>query len=77
MNNKSSPTRKVEVHTTDNGTPFSYSMTSHKNIKVKAEVQPPLQLPGLIIFVHGVNSEGEWYKEAEVSLCNGLNNRLG
>lgn len=77
MNNKSSPTRKVEVHTTDNGTPFSYSMTSHENIKVKAEVQPPLQLPGLIIFVHGVNSEGEWYKEAEVSLCNGLNNRLG
>ena len=72
-----SPTRKVMVHTTDNGTPFSHSMTSHKNINVNAEVQPPLQLPGLIIFVHGVNSEGEWYNDAEKSLCDGLNERLG
>ncbi len=45
MNNKTSPTRKVEVYTTDNGAPFSYSVTSHKNVKVNAEVQPPLQLP--------------------------------
>lgn len=72
-----SPTRKVEMHITDNGSPFSYSMTSHSNIKVNAEVQPPLQLPGLIIFVHGVNSEGEWYDSAEVALCKGLNKRLG
>ena len=77
MSNKTSPTRKVEVYTTDNGTPFSYSVTSHKNIKVNAEVQPPLQLPGLIIFVHGVNSEGEWYKHAEEALCRGFNKRLG
>ncbi|MDF9346863.1 hypothetical protein OH693_13045 [Escherichia coli] len=56
---------------------FAYSMTSHKNVKVRAEVQPPLQLPGLIIFVHGVNSEGEWYDYAERSLCAGLNQRLG
>ncbi|MEK0169767.1 T6SS effector phospholipase Tle3 domain-containing protein [Pseudescherichia vulneris] len=75
--NKSSPTRKVEVYTTDNGTPFAYSMTSHKNIKVNAEVQPPLHLPGLIIFVHGVNSEGEWYNFAENALCDGLTIRLG
>ncbi|WP_420912783.1 T6SS effector phospholipase Tle3 domain-containing protein, partial [Chimaeribacter arupi] len=52
-------------------------MTSHKNIKVNAEFQPPLQLPGLIIFVHGVNSEGEWYEHAEHALCAGLNERLG
>ena len=71
------PTRKVPVFVTDNGTPFAYSMTSHKNIKVNAEVQPPLQLPGLVIFVHGVNSEGEWYKNAEEALCHGLNQRLG
>nr|WP_154324524.1 hypothetical protein [Pantoea sp. 201603H] len=77
MNNKTTPTRKVETHTTDNGTPFSYSMTSHKNIKINAEVQPPLQLPGLVIFVHGVNSEGEWYDYAEQAICNGLNERLG
>lgn len=79
MNNDkpSSPTRKVNVHLTDNGTPFAYSITSHKNIKVNAEVRPPLQLPGLIIFVHGVNSEGEWYDYAERALCDGLNIRLG
>lgn len=69
-------TRKVEIHSTDNGTPFAYSTTSHKNIKIHAEMQPPLQLPGLIIFVHGVNSEGEWYDHAENALCNGLNTRL-
>ncbi|MGV3347119.1 hypothetical protein ACGVWS_15840, partial [Enterobacteriaceae bacterium LUAb1] len=77
MNNKTSPTRKIDVQVTDNGTPFAYSITSHKNIQVNAEVQPPLQLPGIIIFVHGVNSEGEWYNNAEEALCEGLNRRLG
>ena len=76
-NNRSSPTRKIDVHLTDNGMPFGYSMTLHKKIKVNAEVQLPLQLPGLIIFVHGVNSEGEWYNDAEEALCQGLNRRLG
>ena len=75
--NKSELTRKTDVHITDNGTPFAYSTTSHKNVKARAEVQPPLQLPGLIIFVHGVNSEGEWYDYAEKALCKGLNERLG
>jgi len=79
MNNSRllSPTRKVEVKLTDNGAPFACSMTSHKNININAEVQVPLQLPGLIIFVHGVNSEGEWYDYAEKALCDGLNERLG
>jgi pimeloyl-ACP methyl ester carboxylesterase len=78
MSNKQSAlTRKVEIHSTDNGSPFAYSTTSHKNIKIHAEVQPPLQLPGLIVFVHGVNSEGEWYDHAENALCEGLNTRLG
>ncbi|WP_284336789.1 hypothetical protein [Comamonas sp. NoAH] len=36
-----------------------------------------LPLPGVVIFVHGVNSEGEWYKAAEEGLCQGLNRRLG
>jgi pimeloyl-ACP methyl ester carboxylesterase len=35
-----------------------------------------LPLPGLVIFVHGVNSDGEWYSEAEEGLCAGLNKRL-
>ncbi|VEJ54173.1 T6SS effector phospholipase Tle3 domain-containing protein [Pragia fontium] len=34
-------------------------------------------LPSIIIFVHGVNSEGEWYKRAEENFCQGLNLRLG
>jgi pimeloyl-ACP methyl ester carboxylesterase len=33
--------------------------------------------PGLVIFVHGVNSDGEWYEAAEQGLCAGLNARLG
>ncbi|TPD94078.1 hypothetical protein FJP68_10885 [Pantoea vagans] len=74
--NASEPTRKAKVHLTDNGTPYAYSMTSHKNIRTRAEVKPPLQLPGLVIFVHGVNSEGEWYDYAEEALCEGLNKRL-
>ena len=35
-----------------------------------------LPLPGIMIFVHGVNSDGEWYAAAEEGLCNGLNERL-
>ncbi|MFL9873506.1 T6SS effector phospholipase Tle3 domain-containing protein [Paraburkholderia megapolitana] len=33
-------------------------------------------LPGIVIFVHGVNSEGEWYAATEEGLCHGLNRRL-
>ena len=33
-------------------------------------------LPGIVIFVHGVNSDGEWYAAAEKGLCAGLNERL-
>lgn len=32
------PTRKVPVFFTDNGMPYARSMTSHKNIKVRAKV---------------------------------------
>ncbi|AMM25083.1 hypothetical protein AX767_12450 [Variovorax sp. PAMC 28711] len=34
-------------------------------------------LPGLVIFVHGVNSDGEWYEQCEEGLIDGLNKRLG
>ncbi|MDP9990003.1 pimeloyl-ACP methyl ester carboxylesterase [Variovorax boronicumulans] len=37
---------------------------------------PPL-MPGTIIFVHGVNSEGEWYNDASIEFAKGLNRRLG
>ncbi|RQH07107.1 T6SS effector phospholipase Tle3 domain-containing protein [Paraburkholderia dinghuensis] len=36
-----------------------------------------MPLPGIVIFVHGVNSEGEWFEAAEKGLCRGLNARLG
>ncbi|MGS0897167.1 T6SS effector phospholipase Tle3 domain-containing protein [Burkholderia stagnalis] len=36
-----------------------------------------LPLPGVVVFVHGVNSEGEWFEAAEQGLCDGLNRRLG
>ncbi|MBA4230172.1 MAG: ribonuclease G [Ralstonia sp.] len=36
----------------------------------------PSPLPGVIIFVHGVNSTGEWFDTAEEGLCRGLNARL-
>lgn len=35
-----------------------------------------LPLPGIVILVHGVNSDGEWYDQAEEGLCQGLNDRL-
>ncbi|MFM9436082.1 pimeloyl-ACP methyl ester carboxylesterase [Janthinobacterium sp. CG_23.3] len=35
-----------------------------------------MPLPGVMIFVHGVNSDGEWYEQAENGLCAGLNERL-
>lgn len=34
-------------------------------------------LPGIVIFVHGVNSDGEWYSAAEEGLVKGLNQRMG
>ncbi|MGS0892567.1 T6SS effector phospholipase Tle3 domain-containing protein [Burkholderia stagnalis] len=36
-----------------------------------------MPMPGVVIFVHGVNSEGEWFTAAEKGLCAGLNRRLG
>lgn len=33
--------------------------------------------PGIIIFVHGVNSDGEWYQAAEEGLLRGLSQRMG
>lgn len=44
-----------------------------KNIR---ECSPQLPLPGVVILVHGVNSDGEWYEATEQGLCDGLNNRL-
>ena len=40
------------------------------------QIPHTLPLPGVVIFVHGVNSDGEWYKAGESGLCDGLNVRL-
>ncbi len=40
------------------------------------ECSPQLPLPGVVILVHGVNSDGEWYEATEQGLCEGLNTRL-
>ena len=36
----------------------------------------PMPLPGIVILVHGVNSDGEWFDATEQGLCAGLNTRL-
>jgi len=41
------------------------------------DIPHALPLPGIVILVHGVNSDGEWYDACEQGLCEGLNNRLG
>ncbi|BBW36070.1 hypothetical protein STN0717ENT64_24710 [Enterobacter hormaechei] len=77
MSEKTDTTRTLELKYDDNGKPSWRSCPSHKNIKVRGGCDLPPHLPGLIILVHGVNSTGEWYQNAEESLCNGLNDRLG
>lgn len=77
MNEKTETTRTLELKYDDNGKPSWRSCPSHKNIKVRGGCDLPPHLPGLIILVHGVNSTGEWYQNAEESLCKGLNDRLG
>lgn len=44
--------------------------------KPRMDVDAPLPLPGVIIFVHGVNSNGEWFDDGEIGLLAGLNARL-
>ncbi|OLL29065.1 hypothetical protein BTH42_24335 [Burkholderia sp. SRS-W-2-2016] len=59
------------------GRPYWESYMSPASYQVHAEARVPPHMPGVIIFVHGVNSEGEWYDDAEIALCDGLNERLG
>ncbi|WP_246862524.1 DUF3274 domain-containing protein [Pantoea sp. SO10] len=77
MKNNNDPLRSLETVLDDNGQPSWRSFPSHKNIQVRGACDLPPHLPGLVIFVHGVNSTGEWYQLAERHLCKGLNQRLG
>ncbi len=49
-------------------------VTMLKDSYLKIVTQMPL--PGIVILVHGVNSDGEWYEQTEEGLCQGLNDRL-
>ncbi|MEG3133014.1 alpha/beta hydrolase [Rouxiella sp. T17] len=71
------PTRLLNSKKKPNGLQQAKSAMSPKSVNVLGEINKGLQLPGLVIFVHGVNSDGEWYAPAEENLCKGLNVRLG
>lgn len=71
------PARNVERKTDRKGEYYWESMYSPESNTLRAKAQVPPHLPGIIIFVHGVNSEGEWFDNVEESLISGLNARLG
>lgn len=71
---RTGPTRLLTPKVKPDGSMIWKSFTH--NAKIGGEIRPEPDLPGLIIFVHGVNSEGEWYDLAEKQLCEGLNERL-
>jgi hypothetical protein len=77
LNYKNGPTRDASCFYSDNGEPQFRSSLSPKSVQVRAECKHPPHYPGIIIFVHGVNSTGEWFSNAENSICKGLNKRLG
>ena len=77
MTTSKEPTREAPCFYDDNGKPHFRSTLSPQNVKVRAECKLPPHYPGIIIFVHGVNSTGEWFANAERSICEGLNTRLG
>ena len=69
-------TRLVPMQIDHLGRQFWESYMTPVSYQVRALVEIPPHLPGIVIFVHGVNSEGEWYDDAEIALCEGLNKRL-
>ena len=69
-------TRIVPMQRDHLGQPYWESYHTPTSFQVRAECRIPPHMPGIIIFVHGVNSTGEWYDAAEKALCEGLNERL-
>ena len=49
---------------------------THSNRAGDRPVQVPRDLPGIVIFIHGVNDPGAAYSFVEDGLCQGLNERL-
>ncbi|MFX1813613.1 hypothetical protein PXJ20_23765, partial [Paraburkholderia sp. A1RI_3L] len=72
----STATRVVPMQRDHLGRPYWESYHTPSSFEVRAECRIPPHMPGVIIFVHGVNSTGEWSDAAEQALCQGLNERL-
>lgn len=75
----SDPDRLIRVRPGDDGIyRANWVLTpEHLTEPVVLQLMKPLPLPGIVILVHGVNSDGEWFAAAEEGLCKGLNTRLG
>lgn len=51
-------------------------MLLHSDPKIHPRIVVPSDLPGIVIFVHGVNDPGANYDVIEEGICEGLNERL-
>jgi len=71
MDNPTPPTASEKIARVIGGGSFTL-LPDHSEIRF----YKTLPLPGVIILVHGVNSDGEWYDSTEEGLCEGLNDRL-
>ncbi|KAB0484339.1 T6SS effector phospholipase Tle3 domain-containing protein, partial [Pseudomonas reinekei] len=46
------------------------------NCNTVRKLEVPADLPGVVIFLHGVNDPGASYESVETGLCQGVNERL-
>lgn len=46
------------------------------NFSTERKMEVPADLPGVVIFLHGVNDPGASYESVETGLCEGVNERL-
>ena len=46
------------------------------NLNTTSKMEVPGDLPGVVIFLHGVNDPGASYESVETGLCQGVNERL-
>ncbi|GKS06878.1 DUF3274 domain-containing protein [Pseudomonas syringae pv. theae] len=46
------------------------------NLNTTCKMEVPADLPGVVIFLHGVNDPGASYESVETGLCQGVNERL-
>lgn len=61
----------IDYHVINQGAAITHSHRAGNR-----PVQVPRDLPGIVIFIHGVNDPGAVYSVVEQGLCQGLNERL-